>query len=134
VSGQLYAPTALPPEKQPMVPVVPQSRSGSYTENKISCPCRKSSPDSSVVQPGLSRLCRRYTVKTGEAVTLETSFREGFASNLGRDTGYCKLGFSWLSSISPAKCRGNIVIKPRPLPSKSFPIRYSLTILPFGAI
>jgi hypothetical protein len=56
VSGQLHAPAALPPEKQPPVPIIrgwvgPRAGLDVTEKIEISCPCRESNPDSWVVQP-----------------------------------------------------------------------------------
>jgi hypothetical protein len=51
-------------------------------------------------------------------------------SDLGRDTGYPE-GFRGLPLYLQATSGGNISIIPRPFPSQSFPIHYSLITLPF---
>jgi hypothetical protein len=50
-------------------------------------------------------------------------------SNLGLDAVYPDLGFSMFSSAPPGKWRYSTLIRPWPLPSKSFPIDYSPLIL-----
>jgi hypothetical protein len=52
-------------------------------------------------------------------------------SNLGRNIGYPDGGISWFSADPPGKCWDSTSIRPRPLPSKSFAIHYSLMIVPF---
>jgi hypothetical protein len=52
-------------------------------------------------------------------------------SNIGRDIGYA---FPWVFSILPGKYQDSISIRLRRLPSESFPINYSLIILPFDAV
>jgi hypothetical protein len=56
VNGRLHAPAALPPGKEPLVPIRlgvggPQSRSGRGGEEKIPSPHRESNPRVSIVQP-----------------------------------------------------------------------------------
>jgi hypothetical protein len=56
VSGQLHAPAALLPRKEPLVPIgkrlgVLQSRSGRSGEEKISQPRQESNPRTPIVQP-----------------------------------------------------------------------------------
>jgi hypothetical protein len=53
VSGQLHAPAALSPGKEPPVPIGPQSRSGRRREKFL--PYRDSNSNPSVVQPVASR-------------------------------------------------------------------------------
>jgi hypothetical protein len=62
VSGQLQAPAALPPEKEPLLPLDrrlggPQSRSGRGGEEKNFSPCRDSNPRTPIVQA----IAQRYT-------------------------------------------------------------------------
>jgi hypothetical protein len=40
----------------------------------------------------------------------------------------------YASSVSPAKCQGSTLIRPRPLSSNSFRIHHSVVILPSNAI
>jgi hypothetical protein len=62
-----------------------------------------------------------------------TLIPEVLHSNLGRVTGYPDSGFMWFSSVPTGKFSDNISIRPRPLPSKSFPIHNSPIMLPTEA-
>jgi hypothetical protein len=44
-------------------------------------------------------------------------------SDLGRVTGYPDGSSSWVFSVPAGKYRDRTVIRPRPLPSASFPVR-----------
>jgi len=55
VNGQLHDPAALPPEKEPPVPIGPQSRSGHGVEEKNSQPPAEFEPRSS--DPPASSQC-----------------------------------------------------------------------------
>jgi hypothetical protein len=46
-------------------------------------------------------------------------------------TGYSDLGFSWFSSV-PGEFRAGTLNEPRPLPTKSFPIRRH-SLVPFSS-
>jgi hypothetical protein len=59
---------------------------------------------------------------------------EGPGSNLGWHTDYPDRSLKRFCSVSLGKRPDSISIRARPLPSTSFPIRYSLIILPFGYI
>jgi hypothetical protein len=51
VSGQFHAPAALPPGKEPLVPIGPQNRSGCGDEEKNSQARRKLNPRTPIIQP-----------------------------------------------------------------------------------
>jgi hypothetical protein len=51
-----------------------------------------------------------------------------------RSSGYHTLGFSWFSFVPLGKCLDSTTIRPWPLLSKFFLIRYSSIIILFGAI
>jgi hypothetical protein len=51
--------------------------------------------------------------------------QEVFVLNLGWGTGYLDRGFSCFLLVHPGKYQGRSPIRPRPLPSKSFPVRLS---------
>jgi hypothetical protein len=61
VSGQLHAPAALPPGKEPLVPVL-----DTVVKRKIPSPRRESNPRTPIVQP----VAQRYTDWAITALTL----------------------------------------------------------------
>jgi hypothetical protein len=69
-----------------------------------------------------------------EWVTPLLRIREVPGSNIAPETGYSDWGFSWVSSVPPGECRIDILKRPRPLPSKFFPIHHSLVSVSFHAI
>jgi hypothetical protein len=58
--------------------------------------------------------------------------REVIGSNFECHINYHDSQFPWFQSVYPGKSWGVPHIRPRPLPSKSFPIHYWLTILSFN--
>jgi hypothetical protein len=63
VSGQLHAPAALPPGKEPLVPiwiggwVGPRAVPDAVVKRKIPSPCREPNPRTPIIQP----VAQRYT-------------------------------------------------------------------------
>jgi hypothetical protein len=74
------------------------------------------------------------TEGVGVAIMLMTRIREVLSSILDRDTDSPDEGVLWFSTVSTDKCRDNTSIKPRPLLSKSLPVRDSSDTLPFGPV
>jgi hypothetical protein len=72
--------------------------------------------------------------KLAQGETLLSCIREVPGSNLGRNTFYPDCGSSCYSSVPSDKAGIVPQIGSGPLPSISFPIYYSSTIVPFGAV
>jgi hypothetical protein len=77
---------------------------------------------------GRTRPVRR-NLELPSQVILYTCIREMLDSNLGRDNGYADWGCLRFSSVLPGKFLNSTSIRPRQLPSKSFPIHYSPILL-----
>jgi hypothetical protein len=75
----------------------------------------------------------RIPREISQAGKLLTSIPEAPDSNVGHDTDYPE-GFRGISQFIYANAGIVHHIMPLPFPSKSFPIHYSLTILPFDTV
>jgi hypothetical protein len=64
-----------------------------------------------------------------QSATLLTRIRKVSCSNLGRDTDCPDRDILPISSVTPGKHRGSSSIRPRPLPSTSFLIHSSLSVM-----